>query len=132
MPRVVVTGARGGLGRHVVDELEDVLHVPVQSIFLDQGKPVCFVAEGSGYEEHNPVHHVQNWKTPILVIHGALDYRVVDTQGMATFTAAQRMGVPSKLLYFPDENHWVLKPANSILWHDTVNRWLHEHLGSRD
>ena len=53
-----------------------------------------------------------------------LDYRVVDTGGIATFTAAQRKGIPSKLLYFPDENHWVLKPQNSILWHDTVLDWL--------
>lgn len=76
------------------------------------------------YAKHNPVRFVQNWKTPMLVIHGALDYRVVDTQGIATFTALQRRGIPSKLLYFPDENHWVLKPANSIQWHDTVIEWL--------
>jgi len=67
---------------------------------------------------------VKNWQTPVLVVHGALDYRVVDTGGIATFTAAQRKGIPSKLLYFPDENHWVLKPQNSILWHDTVLDWL--------
>jgi dipeptidyl aminopeptidase/acylaminoacyl peptidase len=77
-----------------------------------------------GYERHNPVDFVKNWKTPMLVIHGGKDYRVVDTGGFASFTALQRMGIPSKLLYFPDENHWVLKPANSILWHDTVLDWL--------
>ncbi len=77
-----------------------------------------------GYDEHNPINHVHKWKTPMLVIHGALDYRVVDTQGISTFTALQRRGIPSKLLYFPDENHWVLKPHNSILWHDTVLDWL--------
>lgn len=77
-----------------------------------------------GYEKHNPIRFVNKWRTPILVVHGALDYRVVDTQGLSTFTAAQRLGVPSKLLYFPDENHWVLKPANSILWHETVIGWL--------
>lgn len=77
-----------------------------------------------GYEKHNPVHHVQNWKTPMLVIHCALDYRVVDTQGIATFNALQRRGIPSKLVYFPDENHWVLKPNNSIFWHETVIGWL--------
>jgi dipeptidyl aminopeptidase/acylaminoacyl peptidase len=77
-----------------------------------------------GYEKHNPVNFVGNWKTPMLVIHGALDFRVVDTQGLATFNALQRRGIPSKLLYFPDENHWVLKPANSILWHETVMGWL--------
>ncbi len=77
-----------------------------------------------GYEKHNPQNFVQNWKTPILVIHGGQDFRVVETSGMATFTAAQRMGIPSKFLYFPDENHWVLKPQNGILWHDTVLGWL--------
>ena len=71
---------------------------------------------------------VKNWKTPMLVIHGGQDYRVVDTQGIATFTALQRKGIPSKLLYFPDENHWVLKPQNSILWHDTVLGWLAQWL----
>ena len=81
-----------------------------------------------GYEKHNPVAHVGNWKTPMLVVHGALDYRVVDTQGIATFTALQRLGIPSKLLYFPDENHWVLKPRNSELWHDTVIAWLDQWL----
>ncbi len=78
----------------------------------------------AGYAKHNPVDLVKNWKTPVLVVHGALDYRVVETGGLATFTAAQRKGIPSKLLYFPDENHWVLKPQNSILWHDTVLDWL--------
>ena len=78
----------------------------------------------AGYEKHNPVNFVRNWKTPMLVIHGALDFRVADTQGLSTFTALQRLGIESKLLYFPDENHWVLKPANCILWHETVLGWL--------
>ena len=77
-----------------------------------------------GYAKHNPVDLVKNWKTPTLVIHGGLDFRVVETGGFATFTALQRKGIPSKFLYFPDENHWVLKPANSILWHETVIGWL--------
>ena len=77
-----------------------------------------------GYAQHNPIDFVKNWRTPMLVVHGALDYRVVDTQGMSTFTALQRRGIPSKFLYFPDENHWVLQPANSILWHGTVMAWL--------
>ena len=76
------------------------------------------------YTKHNPIEFVKNWKTPTLVIHGEQDFRVVDTQGMGTFTALQRRGVPSKLLIFPDENHWVQKPQNSILWHDTVLAWL--------
>jgi dipeptidyl aminopeptidase/acylaminoacyl peptidase len=77
-----------------------------------------------GFTRHNPIDYVKNWKTPTLVIHGAKDFRVVETGGFATFTALQRMGIPSRFLYFPDENHWVLKPANSILWHDTVLDWL--------
>ena len=76
------------------------------------------------FEKHNPVNYVKNWKTPMLVIHGALDYRVVETQGISAFTALQRRGIPSKFLYFPDENHWVLQPHNSILWHETVIDWL--------
>ncbi len=79
-----------------------------------------------GYAKHNPQDYVKNWKTPMLVIHGGQDFRVVETQGMSTFTALQRRGIPSKFLYFPDENHWVLKPANSILWHETVLGWLDE------
>ncbi|MBE0460377.1 MAG: S9 family peptidase [Candidatus Aminicenantes bacterium] len=77
-----------------------------------------------GYEKHNPVNFVKNWKTPMLVIHGAYDFRVVETQGISTFNALQRLGIPSKFLYFPDESHWVLKPHNSILWHETVIGWL--------
>lgn len=76
------------------------------------------------YEEHNPVNFVKNWKTPMLVIHGGLDFRVVETHGIAAFNALQRRGIPSRFLYFPNENHWVLKPANSILWHETVMGWL--------
>ena len=77
-----------------------------------------------GYEEHNPVNFVKNWKTPMLIVHSANDFRVVETQGMSSFTALQRLGIPSKFLYFPDESHWVQKPANSILWHETVLGWL--------
>jgi len=76
------------------------------------------------FSKHNPIDHVKNWKTPMLVVHGGLDFRVVYTQGLSTFTALQRRGIPSKLLYFPDENHWVLKPHNSLMWHETVIGWL--------
>ncbi|GAB3306224.1 prolyl oligopeptidase family serine peptidase [Luteimonas notoginsengisoli] len=81
------------------------------------------------YEKFNPVNHVKDWRVPMLVIHGELDYRIPVSQGIGAFTALQRQGIESKFLYFPDENHWVLKPANSILWHDTVNGWLKQHLG---
>jgi dipeptidyl aminopeptidase/acylaminoacyl peptidase len=80
------------------------------------------------YGRQNPVEFVKNWKTPMLVIHGMKDFRVVYTQGISTFTALQRKGIPSKLLVFPDENHFVLKPANSIQWHETVIGWLDQWL----
>jgi len=76
------------------------------------------------FEKYNPVNHVKDWRAPILVVHGEKDYRIPSTQGIAAFTAAQRRGIPSEFLYFPDENHWVLKPQNSVLWHDTVIGWL--------
>lgn len=76
------------------------------------------------FEKHNPARFVDKWKTPMLVIHGGKDYRVVETNGMAAFTALQRRGIPSKFLHFPDENHWVLKPQNSVFWHETVLAWL--------
>jgi dipeptidyl aminopeptidase/acylaminoacyl peptidase len=78
----------------------------------------------AAYSKHNPVDFVSKWKTPTLVIAGQLDYRVPYTQGLSVFTALQRLGVPSEFLYFPDENHWVLKPANSVQWYDTVIAWL--------
>lgn len=80
------------------------------------------------YEEQNPVRFVDRWKTPMLVIHGEQDFRIPVTQGLATFNVLQRRGIPSKLLYFPDENHWVLKPQNSVLWHETVLAWLDQWL----
>jgi len=76
------------------------------------------------FEKHNPANFIKNWKTPMLVVHGGQDFRVVETQGIGSFNVLQRRGIPSQFLYFPDENHWVLKPANSILWHDTVIGWL--------
>jgi len=81
------------------------------------------------YEKFNPVNDVAKWRVPMLVVQGEKDYRVPVDQGLSTFTALQRKGIESKLLYFPDENHWVLKPQNSILWHDTVNAWLKQHIG---
>ena len=77
---------------------------------------------------HSPHKYVQNWDTPILVIHGELDYRVVVTQGMTAFNAAILRDVPAEYLYFPDENHWVLKPQNGILWQRTFFNWLDKWL----
>jgi dipeptidyl aminopeptidase/acylaminoacyl peptidase len=76
------------------------------------------------YAKQSPLAFVKNWKTPTLVLHGARDYRVVETQGMATFTALQRRGIPSRFVYFPEENHWVLKPQDSKRWHQEVLDWI--------
>ena len=83
------------------------------------------------YEKFNPVHHVKKWKTPMLVVQGDLDFRIPTSQALGTFSALQRQGVESKLIVFPDENHWVLKPANSVQWHHTVNAWLDQHLKAK-
>jgi len=77
-----------------------------------------------GYEKHNPALHVDKWQTPMLVIHGGRDYRVPLEHGIGAFTSLQRQGVPSQFLFFPDENHWVLNPANGIQWIDTVLAWM--------
>jgi dipeptidyl aminopeptidase/acylaminoacyl peptidase len=76
----------------------------------------------------DPIRFVYQWRTPTLVIHGEKDYRVPYTQGLGIFTALQRKGIPSRLLIYPDENHWILKPANSIQWHDEVLGWLDQWL----
>ncbi|HEY0783627.1 MAG TPA: S9 family peptidase [Thermoanaerobaculia bacterium] len=76
------------------------------------------------YERDNPVRFVDRWKVPTLVIHDGLDYRIPITEGLGVFTALQRRGIPSEFLTFPDENHWVLKPQNSIRWHNEVLSWL--------
>ncbi|MEM8977446.1 MAG: S9 family peptidase, partial [Pseudomonadota bacterium] len=80
------------------------------------------------YEKWNPVNFVDNWQTPMLVITGEQDFRVPYTQGIQSFTALQERGIPSQLLVFPDENHWVLGAANSLQWHETVFDWLERHL----
>ncbi len=89
-------------------------------------------ANPESFERHNPASFVAKWKTPMLVVHGALDFRVPETQGFQAFTALQRRGIPSQLLYFPDENHFVLKPQNSLQWHATVLAWLDRWLGVGD
>ena len=76
------------------------------------------------YERLSPHKYAKNFNTPTLVTHGELDFRVPIGEGFQLFTALQRRGIPSRLLYFPDEGHWVLKPQNSKLWHQTVLEWL--------
>jgi len=81
-----------------------------------------------GYQAFNPANHVQNWKTPTLVVQGDRDFRIPTAQGLSTFTALQRRGVDSRLVFFPEENHWVLRPANSVQWHNEVFGWLDKYL----
>jgi dipeptidyl aminopeptidase/acylaminoacyl peptidase len=82
------------------------------------------------YQKWSPNQFVKNFATPTLVSHGELDFRVPIGQGLELFTALQRRGIPSKLLYFPDEGHWVLKPQNSKLWYQTVGDWFDQWLKS--
>jgi acylaminoacyl-peptidase len=83
----------------------------------------------ASYERFNPIDHVAEWTKPMLVIHSEKDYRIPLDQGLAAFTALQRKGIESEFLTFPDENHWVLKPADSLMWHDTVQAWLKRWIG---
>jgi dipeptidyl aminopeptidase/acylaminoacyl peptidase len=87
-----------------------------------------YYQDPAAYERVNPVDFVTRWRTPMLVVHSEQDFRIPYSQGLGAFTALQRRGIESKLLVFPDENHWVLKPANSVLWYHTVLAWLDAHL----
>ncbi len=83
----------------------------------------------AAYERFNPARHLDKWQTPMLVVGGQNDFRVPIDQSLSAFTALQRRGIDSQFLYFPDENHWVLKSHNSVQWHNTVNAWLKKHIG---
>jgi dipeptidyl aminopeptidase/acylaminoacyl peptidase len=94
-----------------------------------KGKPWDYYAKPDSenpYRKWAPMLSAKNFKTPTLVIHGQLDYRLDVSEGFQLFDTLQRLGVPSKMLYFPDEGHWVLKPQNSELWYKTVNGWVDE------
>jgi dipeptidyl aminopeptidase/acylaminoacyl peptidase len=84
-----------------------------------------------GFDRWNPANHAGSMTTPTLVVHGGLDYRVPLEQGLATFTALRRRGVPARLLYFPDEGHWVLKPQNAFVWWEEMLGWLERYLAPR-
>ena len=88
------------------------------------GAPYATTAKARRHYSNSPSSMVTKWDTPILCIHGMMDFRIPYEQGMAAFNAAQMMGVPSKLVIFPEENHWILQPQNSIYWHRTVYDWL--------
>ena len=91
---------------------------------LLSGSPWSNYPEPVRHYANSPLTKVQQWHTPILCIHGMMDFRIPYTQGMAAFNCAQMMGVPSKLLIFPEETHWVLQPQNSLFWHREVFDWL--------
>ena len=124
----------GGLHEAVIDPRVGTQECPVGPA----GDGVTFggIKQGGSPWSNDPkaVRHyalsphklVTNWHTPLMVIHGGMDYRVPVDEGMAAYNAAQMMGVPSRLLIFPDENHWILKPQNALLWHREYFRWL-EH-----
>lgn len=82
------------------------------------------------YEKWNPMNHAANFRTPTLVIHGELDYRVPVAQGLAFYAALKGQNIPARLVYFPDENHWILQPQNSVYWYGEVHAWLARWLTS--
>jgi dipeptidyl aminopeptidase/acylaminoacyl peptidase len=85
----------------------------------------------AAYEKWSPHQYAKNFRTPTLVIHGQRDYRLDVSQGFDLFTTLQMEGIPSKMLYFPDEGHWVLKPQNGQLWYKTVNDWVDQWIGDQ-
>lgn len=91
---------------------------------LQSGSPWSTAPKAVRHYANSPHKLVTNWHTPLMVIHGGIDFRVPVDEGMAAYNAAQMMGVPSKLLIFPDENHWILKPQNALFWHREYFSWL--------
>ena len=81
------------------------------------------------WDKWDPSRHTQHWNTPHLIIHNELDYRLPIAEGLAAFNVLQMRGVESQFLTFPDENHWVLKPENSLVWHHTVLNWINKFVG---
>ena len=84
------------------------------------------LSKESPYQKYTPSAKIHEWETPTLVIHGAKDFRLVESEGISTFTALQRRNVPSKLLYLPTENHHCLNYQNSMVWHETVKSWIEQ------
>jgi dipeptidyl aminopeptidase/acylaminoacyl peptidase len=93
------------------------------------GGPATSATARASFEKWSPHRFAQNIKTPTLVITNELDYRVPVDQGIQLFTALRRNGVPSEMLIFPDEGHWVLKALNSRVWHEAVFGWIKKYLG---
>ena len=85
---------------------------------------LAFMPYVDSYHKYSPHKFVQNWDTPILVIHGEKDFRVPVNQGMEAFNAAKLQGIPARFLYYPTEGHWVQSPQNGVLWHRVFFEWL--------
>ncbi len=96
----------------------------------DFGGPYWQNPDHPTYNEFNPAHHVSKWDSPILIIQGGKDYRVPKGQALEAYTAAQMKGLKSKLLYFPDENHWIMQPQNGLVWQKEFFTWLGETLNN--
>lgn len=94
----------------------------------DLGGPFWNPENKETYEKYDPKDYVENWDTPLMVIHGALDFRVPINQGMEAFQAAKLRGIPAKFLYYPEEGHWILSPQNGLVWHDQFFGWLDKWL----
>lgn len=94
----------------------------------DIGGPYWNNSATKSYEDYNPSNFVAKWNTPIMIIQGGIDYRVPVEQGLGAFQAAQLRGIKSKLLYLPNENHWVLHPQNALVWQKEFFKWLEETL----
>ena len=122
----------GGLHETVIDPRVGTLEGPVGPAgdgvtfggIKQGGSPWSNLPAAQRHYRLSPHKLVTNWHTPLMVIHGGMDYRVPVDEGMAAYNAAQMMGVPSRLLIFPDENHWILKPQNALMWHREYFRWL--------
>ena len=112
-----------------VYNLESMMGATEEQWFTDWDFGGPYWNNRADYERFSPHRFAQNFHTPTLVIHGALDYRVPETEGMQMFSALQRQHVASRFLYFPDEGHWVGKPQNQIVWWNTVQEWLARYLG---
>ena len=102
----------------------DELYFPIHEFGgrLDHGKK-------ANWEKWNPTNHINEWETPMLVIHSEKDYRLPISEGLAMFNVLQTRGVESRFLSFPDENHWVLNEENSLVWHTVVLNWINKHVG---
>src|SRR5215472_15865483 len=85
--------------------------------------------ERHGVDRHDPSVHAEGYRTTVLVLQGELDYRVPATQGLELYGVLKARGVPARLVHYPDENHWVLKPRNSLHWYGEFLGWLRRHLG---